>query len=225
MSIANVNGPVPGPKSKQLIEEWHTYEADVTGFQAPVVWDSAKGCVVTDVDANTYIDWTSGVLVTNVGHCHPRLVEAAREATGKLLNNYECPNAYRVKAARRLVEALPEHLDKCFFLSTGSEATEAASRLMKRHSGNFEIISDHVDSSTVGAVLVFPLDHSDDVQAMLGREAISRACFARSSASPATVTITPPKYLVDVDYITVLDIIFITGLCVDWHLKNQWHYQ
>ena len=141
MSITHVNAPLPGPKGKELIAQWHTYEADVTGFQAPVVWDSASGCVVTDVDGNRFIDWTSGVLVTNVGHCHPDLVRAAREATGKLLNNYECPNVYRVEAAKRLVEALPEHLDKCFFLSTGSEATEGASRLMKRRTGNYEIIS------------------------------------------------------------------------------------
>ena len=141
MSITHVDGPLPGPKSRQLIAEWHKYEADVTGFQAPVVWDSARGCVVTDVDGNTFLDWTSGVLVTNVGHCHPRLVSAATEATGKLLNNYECPNTYRVEAAKRLVQALPEHLDTCFFLSTGSEATEGASRLMKRRTGNFEILS------------------------------------------------------------------------------------
>ncbi len=141
MSIAKVKGPLPGPKSKALLERWHEFEADVCGFQAPVVWESGRGAVVTDVDGNTFIDWTSGVLVTNVGHCHPRLVEATREASQKLLNNYECPTEYRIRAAERLVEALPAHLNRCFFLSTGSECTEAASRLMKRYSGNFEILS------------------------------------------------------------------------------------
>jgi len=140
MAVTHVTGPLPGPKGRQLLERWRQYEADVTGFQAPVVWESAKGCVVTDVDGNTYIDWTSGVLVTNVGHCHPHLVQAAQEATAKLLNNYECANTYRIEAAARLVAALPRHLDKCFFLSTGSEATEGAMRLMKRYSGNYEII-------------------------------------------------------------------------------------
>ena len=140
MSITNVNGPLPGPKSKSLLEEWHKYEADVTGFQAPAVWDTAKGCIVKDVDGNTFIDWTSGVLVTNMGHCHPKLVEAVQTSVTKLINNYECPTAYRVEAAKRLIEALPPHLDKCFFLSTGSEATEGAARLMKRYTGNYEII-------------------------------------------------------------------------------------
>ena len=141
MSITSVEAPLPGPKSKALLEEWHQYEADAVGFQAPVVWESARGCIVTDVDANRFIDWTSGVLVTNVGHCHPHLVAKAQEATAQLLNNYECANVPRIQAAKRLVEALPAHLDKCFFLSTGSEVTEAAARLMKRKTGKFEIIS------------------------------------------------------------------------------------
>jgi len=109
MGVTHVKGPLPGPKGKKLLEQWHRYEADVVGFQAPVIWESARGCVVRDVDGNTYIDWTSGVLVTNVGHCHPRLVE--------------------------------RHLNRCFFLSTGSEAIEGALRLMKRRTGRFEIIS------------------------------------------------------------------------------------
>jgi len=141
MSIANVKGSLPGPKSKAMLEKWHKFEADVIGYQAQLVWDKAKGCVVTDVDGNTYIDWTSGVLVTNVGHCHPHLVKATQKASEDLLNNYECGNTYRIAAAEKLVAALPPHLDKCFFLSTGAEAIEGALRLMKRYTGKFEILS------------------------------------------------------------------------------------
>ena len=140
MYITKVRSPLPGPKGRKLLQRWHRYEADVTGFQAPVVWESAKGCVVTDVDGNKYIDWTSGVLVTNLGHCHHELVKSVQLASERLLNNYECANIFRIKAAERLVKALPHHLDKCFFLSTGSEAIEAAVRLMKRRTGKFEII-------------------------------------------------------------------------------------
>ncbi len=141
MGYTKVSGPLPGPKSKQLIDEWHKFEADVTGYQAPIVWERAEGCIVTDVDGNRYIDWTSGVLVTSVGHCHPRMVEAVRDSVGKLINNYESPTEYRVKAAKALMEVMPSHFGKCFFLSTGSEATEAALRLMKRRSGKYEILS------------------------------------------------------------------------------------
>jgi 4-aminobutyrate aminotransferase/(S)-3-amino-2-methylpropionate transaminase len=140
MGAANVKTPIPGPRSKELIDRWLAVEADSTGYQAPVVWESGRGCVVTDVDGNSYLDWTSGVLVTNVGHCHPHLVKAVQEASAKLINNYECPNDYRVLAAEKLVEALPDWMDKCFFLTTGSEAVEAAVRMMKRKTGRFEII-------------------------------------------------------------------------------------
>jgi 4-aminobutyrate aminotransferase-like enzyme len=143
MPVANMKTPVPGPKSRELIERWKRVEADTTGYQAQVVWESGRGAVVTDVDGNTYLDWTSGVLVANVGHSHPHLVRAICEATGKLLNNYECPTEYRVLAAEKLVAALPRHMDKCFFLSTGSETTEAAIRIMKRKTGRFEIIGFH----------------------------------------------------------------------------------
>lgn len=141
MNVARVKGPLPGPKGKILLDKWHMFEADLVGFQAPVVWDHAKGCVVTDVDGNTYLDWTCGVLVTSVGHCHPHLVAAAQKATARLLNNYECANVERIEAAERLVKALPPHLDRCFFLSTGSETTDAAARLMKRRTEKFEILS------------------------------------------------------------------------------------
>ncbi|HNX26321.1 MAG TPA: aspartate aminotransferase family protein [Phycisphaerae bacterium] len=141
--FANVKTAIPGPKSAALLQRWHRAEADTTGFQAPVVWDSASGVVITDVDGNSYLDWTSGVLVTNVGHCHPKLVAAVQQAVAKLINSYECPTEARIKAAEALVAHLPKHLDKCFFMTTGSEATESCTRIMKRKTGCFEIIGVH----------------------------------------------------------------------------------
>jgi 4-aminobutyrate aminotransferase/(S)-3-amino-2-methylpropionate transaminase len=139
--LVNVRCQLPGPRSKQLFERWSQVEAQCAGYQAKVVWEKALGVMVTDVDGNTFLDWTSGVLVTNVGHCHPDLVKAVQRACEKLLNNYECLTEARVEAAEKLISVLPAHLDKCFFFSTGSEATEAALRVMKRKSGKFEIIS------------------------------------------------------------------------------------
>ncbi len=143
MSIARVMTPLPGPRSKELFERWEKNEAQCTGYQARVCWDSAKGVTVRDVDGNTFIDWTSGVLVTNVGHSHPQLVQAVQAAAARLMNNYECLNEPRVRAAEKLVRILPAHLDRCFFLSTGGEAIEACIRIMKRKTGKFEILSFH----------------------------------------------------------------------------------
>ncbi len=132
---------VPGPKSLELQAEWRRYEAQTITWQAPVVWDRAEGVVVTDVDGNQYYDWTSGVLVTNVGHSHPDHVAAIQAQVGRLMNCYDFLTPQRIKAAREMVRITPPNLDKAFFLTTGSEAVEAASRVAKRATGKYEIIT------------------------------------------------------------------------------------
>ncbi|MPY90618.1 MAG: aminotransferase class III-fold pyridoxal phosphate-dependent enzyme [Luteitalea sp.] len=132
---------VPGPRGKALLEEWRQYEAQTMTPQAPVVWDRARGMVVTDVDGNRYYDWTSGVLVTNVGHGHPRHVQAIQEAVATLMSSYDFATPARIALARQMVEITPPHLDRAFFLTTGSEAVEAALRVAKRYTGNWEIVS------------------------------------------------------------------------------------
>ncbi len=132
---------LPGPKSAEYLEMSDQYEAGATSRQQPFVWDHAEGYRIWDVDGNEYIDWTSGVLVTNVGHCHPRHVEAIQKQVGRLMNPYDFPTPERVTLAKRLVEITPENLNACFMLTTGSEATEAAMRMAKRFTGRHEIIS------------------------------------------------------------------------------------
>jgi 4-aminobutyrate aminotransferase / (S)-3-amino-2-methylpropionate transaminase / 5-aminovalerate transaminase len=139
--IANVKSELPGENSKKYIEISKKYEPSCMNVQAPVVWDYGKGVEVTDVDGNKFIDFTSGVLVTNVGHSHPKHVEAIQEAASKLMNCYDFPTANRVNLAKKLVEKTPENLNKAFMLTTGSEATEAAMRISKRYKGKHEIIS------------------------------------------------------------------------------------
>lgn len=141
MSYANVKTPIPGPASQKVLSQWRKYEADKTGYQAQIAVDHASGVVIHDVDGNTFLDWTSGVLVTNTGHCHPTVVKAVTEAAARMMNVYEYGNPYRAEAAKDLVLAAPKHLDKCFFLSTGSEATDSAVRIMRRATGRYEIIS------------------------------------------------------------------------------------
>jgi 4-aminobutyrate aminotransferase-like enzyme len=138
---ANVKGQLPGPLSKKYMEESAKYESGTTSQQAPIVWDSAQGVIITDVDGNKFIDLTSGVLVTNVGHCHPKLTAAIQRAAGRLMNCYDFPTPERGTLAKRLVEATPENLDRCFFTVTGSEATDSALRVVRRATGRHEILS------------------------------------------------------------------------------------
>ncbi len=103
---------VPGPKSKALLELSRTVEPPCAADQVPVVWDHAERVWVTDVDGNRYIDFTSGVLVTNVGHTHPGLVQAIQKQASRLMNCYSFPTPERVTAAARLLKTLPPNLDK-----------------------------------------------------------------------------------------------------------------
>ena len=59
---------LPGPKSAEYMKMSDQDEGGATSRQQPFVWDHAEGVRIWDVDGNEYIDWTSGVLVTNVGH-------------------------------------------------------------------------------------------------------------------------------------------------------------
>jgi len=135
---------LPGPKTAEYLEMAEQYECKGYAGHAPVVWQSASGCIVTDVDGNEYIDWTSGVLVTNVGHCHPHHVQMIQDAVAKLQCPYAYPTPERITVSKRLVDSMPDcarNLDRCFILTTGSEATEAAMRLARRYTGRHEILS------------------------------------------------------------------------------------
>jgi 4-aminobutyrate aminotransferase len=132
---------VPGEKSQKYLELSGAYEPSASLDQVPLVWDHAERVWVTDVDGNRYLDFTSGVLVTNLGHSHPALVKAVQEQAERLMNCYSFPTVERVTLAKDLVESLPPNLDRVFLLSTGAEATEAATRIAKRYTGKHEVLA------------------------------------------------------------------------------------
>ncbi len=132
---------IPGPKSEKLLNESKTFEPKSMSDQVPVVWDHADGVWITDVDGNIFLDFTSGVLVTNIGHSHPKHVKAVEEQAKRLMNCYSFPTPERVELSGKLVEVLPGNIDKVFLLTTGAEATEAAIRISKRYSGKHEVLS------------------------------------------------------------------------------------
>ena len=80
---------IPVPESLQVLEDLARYEPRAMGGQPPIVWDRAEGFQVYDRYGNQWLDWSSGVLVTNVGHSHPKIVDAVIEqAKKRLLHNY-----------------------------------------------------------------------------------------------------------------------------------------
>ena len=147
---------IQGPKSAELLQISRTCEPPCIADQVPVVWDHGERVWVTDVDGNEYIDFTSGVLVTNLGHCHPKHVAAIQKQATRLMNCYSFPTPERVTLSKRLSETLPANLDRVFLLTTGSEATEAALRVAKRYTGKFEVLAFYgaFHGRTYGAISV-----------------------------------------------------------------------
>jgi len=125
---------IPVPDSIPIFEEMYRVEPRSMRGQPPVVWDRAEGCRVHDRWGNTWLDWSSGVLVTSVGHGHPAVREAmTRQIEHGLIHNYVFPAELRIRLAGALVDAAPDGIDKAFLLSTGSEATECAIKLSRAH--------------------------------------------------------------------------------------------
>ena len=91
-----------------------------------------------------YLDLISGIGVSNIGHCHPAVVEAVKEQTEKYMHLMvygEFVQAPQTILASKLISTLPETLDSVYLVNSGSEATEGALKLAKRYTKRREIIS------------------------------------------------------------------------------------
>lgn len=125
---------LPAPQSVAVLERLHKYEPVAMRGQPPIVWDHAEGFQVYDAYGNQWIDWSSGVLITNAGHGRQEIADAiARQAQSKLLTNYCFPSEIRSRLVEKLSSILPEPLKKVFLLTTGSETVECAIKLCRTH--------------------------------------------------------------------------------------------
>lgn len=123
---------IPVPESEPMFTALESYEPRSMATQVPVVWGRAEGFQVYDAYGNCWIDFTSGILVANIGHAHPQVCEAlSRQIKGKLLHSYLFATEVRAKLVKKLVEISPSNLRKVFLLSTGSEAIECAIKLAR----------------------------------------------------------------------------------------------
>ena len=108
----------------------------------PVVVDHARGSWIHGTDGRDYLDFTTGIGVTSTGHCHPRVVEAAREQAGLVIHAQYTTVMHRPLLAltEKLGEVLPAGLDSLFYANSGSEAVEASLRLARMATGRPNII-------------------------------------------------------------------------------------
>ena len=124
--------PLPHPDSVPTLEKLRTFEPQSMRGQPPIVWERAEDIFVHDKYGNRWLDWSSGVLVTNAGHCAPEVKQAILDQVNSgLLHSYVFPNEERAALVELLADVAPEGLKKVFLLTTGSEATECAIKLSR----------------------------------------------------------------------------------------------
>src|SRR5205085_3357910 len=140
-SVARIETPfrrivtdLPVPESLPVLERLYRYEPVAMRGQPPVVWDHAEGFQVYDRWGNQWVDWSSGVLITNAGHGREEIVRAIiQQASSKLLTNYCFPSEIRARLVEKLASLMPEPLKKIFLLTTGSETVECAVKLCRTY--------------------------------------------------------------------------------------------
>lgn len=119
----------------------------------------ADGCILFDAEGKAYIDLIGGISVCNVGHRHPKVIEAIKKQLDDYLHIMvygELVQSPQVQYAKLLTEHLPASLNSVFFTASGSEATEGAMKLAKRYQNRSQIISfkNSYHGSTQGALSV-----------------------------------------------------------------------
>jgi 4-aminobutyrate aminotransferase len=119
-----------------------SYISPVWTRYTPIIAERGEGCYIYDQDGTAYLDFTSGIGVTNTGHCHPRVVEAIRQQAGSLIHGQV--NIVFHKPLLALVEELrtivPPSIDGFFFTNSGAEALEGAMKLARQASGKTNVI-------------------------------------------------------------------------------------
>lgn len=125
---------LPVPESIPILEKLEAFEPRSMQGQPPIIWDKAEGFQVYDRWGNKWMDWSSGVLVTNMGHSHPDILEAVQDRVNKkLIATYVFIHEQRAELVELLAGLAPEGLNKVFLLSTGSEATENTIKLSRTY--------------------------------------------------------------------------------------------
>lgn len=143
--------------SLEQLQQLERRYAIPTYARSPVQFVRGSGARLWDAEEIEYLDFLAGISVLNVGHCHPRVVEAVRGQAGRLTH---ATNLYYTGPAMRLSERLSECSlkGKVFLTNSGAEAVEAAIKLVRRaHTGgNIVVLEDAFHGRTYGALSATP---------------------------------------------------------------------
>src|SRR5207245_6830984 len=145
--VSLIKTPPPGPESRRLIareEGLFPHGAYGTMEDRFFIALRASGSLIEDVDGNRFIDFGAGWATNNVGNCNPEVVEAVHammKESGVVCWTSAANSAQRLQLAEKLLAGCPTSTNKVLFLTTGTEAVEAALRIMRRASGRPFILS------------------------------------------------------------------------------------
>src|SRR5215211_6147566 len=135
---------IPGPRSREILKRKERVVADPLSITFPIVAAEGRGAALTDVDGNTFIDFTGGVGCLNVGHSHPRVVQAAQEQLERFAHTdfTVVPYEVYVRLAERLLERAPfRGPAKAAFFNAGTEAVENAVKFARAYTKRSAVIA------------------------------------------------------------------------------------
>ncbi|MGD0900617.1 MAG: aspartate aminotransferase family protein [Thermoguttaceae bacterium] len=148
--------PPPGPLSNEYHRRCTRYFKGLSSQAKlfPVAFESGEGCVLVDVDGNRYLDFSSGIYVTTLGHCHPKVTEAIAKYAGQLTNAHDFTTPIKTLLVEKLAAVLPGDFGGFQFYDAGTAAVEAGMRVLRAATGRNEMISCFNDfhGKTYGAV-------------------------------------------------------------------------
>ena len=135
---------IPGPRSRDILDRKARVIAEPLSIYLPIVIEEAQGATITDVDGNTFIDFTGGVGCLNVGHSNPRVVEAAKEQIERFTHTdfTIVPYENYIALAERLLELVPIGGEKrAAFFNSGAEAVENAVKFARSYTRRPAVIA------------------------------------------------------------------------------------
>lgn len=126
----------------QQDREYVFHSWSVQGALDPLVIKSGKGCKLWDFDGKEYLDFSSQLVNTNIGHQHPKVVEAIKAQAQELTTIApSTANHTRNQAAKRIIEVAPKGFSKVFFTNAGADAVENAIRMARIYTGRDKVLS------------------------------------------------------------------------------------
>jgi 4-aminobutyrate aminotransferase/(S)-3-amino-2-methylpropionate transaminase len=142
--VIELRTEIPGPRTRELLDRESRAVASPLRVHEPIFSAEARGATITDVDGNTFIDFVGGVGVMNVGHNHPRVVQAVHEQVDHFLHTDFTVVAYElyIELAERLGALVPISGEtRAAFFNAGTEAVENAVKLSRLYTGRQAVIA------------------------------------------------------------------------------------